>query len=102
MDLYRHSGIKSVFTESASVKVVSVTIEQVPLKKIWMGIELFAGTTGILFANLAQIMLCQVHQHVFPVLESGLTLGTRMSDSIVSMISLKVSGQMFSERFKVL
>lgn len=67
-----------------------------------MRVELLAGTAGVLLADLTEVVLGQMHQHVLFILESSLALGTRMSNDVVPVISLKMPGQVFPERFEIL
>lgn len=67
-----------------------------------MRVELLAGTAGVLFADLTEIVFRQMYQHVLPVLKSGLALRTGMSQRVVSVVRLEMSGQVFPERFEVL
>lgn len=88
VNLYRYSGVKSVPTQSASVQMVRVAVEQVPLQEVRMRVQLLAGSASILLADLTQIMLRQMRQHVLPVLETGFAFRTGMPHRIVPMISL--------------
>lgn len=73
-----------------------------PLKEIGMRVEFLAGAAGVLLADLTQVVLNQMVQHVFAVGKGRFALRTRVSRHLVAVIGLQVSRQVFPERLEVL
>lgn len=67
-----------------------------------MGIEFLARAAGVLLADLPEIMLRQMCQHVLPVLEAGLAFRATVSDHVVPVVGLQMPGQMLPEGLEVL
>jgi len=56
MHLYRYLGIKRVPTQSATVQMMRMRVQQMSLKLIWMRVELFTGAAYEFFADLSYVM----------------------------------------------
>lgn len=100
--LYRHLGIEGVPTKRATVQMMSVALQQVPLKEIRMRIKLLAGAASVLLTDLTQVVLDEMGQHVFAIRERSVALRARMPGHFIAVIGLQVPCQMFPKRFKVL
>lgn len=99
--LDRYPGVERVPAQGATVQVMRVAVEQVPLKEVGMRVELLAGAAGVLFADLAQVVLDQMVQHALAVGEGRLALGTRVSRHLVAVVGLQVPRQVFPEGLEV-
>jgi len=70
-----------------------------------MRVELFAGAAREFLADLAQVVLSQMSQHVLAGREDGLALGTHMLPAgyfLVAVIGLQVPGYVFAKGLEIL
>lgn len=82
-----------------------VGVQQVSLKLIRMRIELLAGAARVFLADLTQVVLGQVGEHVLTGWENGLALGTQMLSTgylLVTVIGLEVPSHVLTKGFEIL
>lgn len=108
--LYRHPGVERVATERAPIEMMRVYVEQVSLQQVRMRVELLARVAYVLLADLAEVVLGQVCEHVLAIREDRIALGTRMLQLTGNgrlliaphMVRLKMPSDVLAERVKVL
>lgn len=103
--LYRHLGVERVAAQSATVQMMRVGVQQVSLKLVRVRIKFLAGAAREFLADLAEVVLGQVGQHVFAGREDGLALGAQMLPAgylLVAMVGLQMPSHVLAKGLEVL